>query len=119
MDFSLLSVPFTDILQDGDSNDKQTAGCRVDGNHEENIAIQVFCLIICNLSTKRFWIEMYRIQQAVKFIVLNPILSLWYFVMNTNLYNMSKIFAWFLPALLFSECWTLGSMCEFSLGAVM
>lgn len=45
IDFSLLSVPLPDLLQDGDSdNDKQTASCRVDGNHDENIPIQVFCL---------------------------------------------------------------------------
>lgn len=41
MDFSLLSAPLPDPLQDSD-RDKQAA--RVDGNHEENIPIQVFSL---------------------------------------------------------------------------
>lgn len=45
MDFSLLSVPLPDLPQDRDSdNHKQAAGQREDGNHEENIPIQVFCV---------------------------------------------------------------------------
>lgn len=50
MDFSLLSVPQFDLLQDSDcDNDKQAAGQRADGNHEENIPIQVFCLTFVTL----------------------------------------------------------------------
>ena len=40
MDFSLLSVP----LQDGDGDKQAAAQRNVDGNQEENIPIQVFCL---------------------------------------------------------------------------
>lgn len=39
-----------DLLQDSDcDNDKQAAGQRADGNHEENIPIQVFCLTFVTL----------------------------------------------------------------------
>lgn len=45
MDFSLLSVPLRDLLQDSD-NHKQTAGQSLKGNHEENI--QVFSVTFCD-----------------------------------------------------------------------
>lgn len=55
MDFSLLSVPLPDLLHDSDSdNDKQAAGQRVDGNHEENIPKQVFCLAFVTSSPETF-----------------------------------------------------------------
>lgn len=56
MDFSLLSVPLPDLLQDSDSDsDKQAAGQRhVDGNQEENIPIQVFCLTFVTSAPETF-----------------------------------------------------------------
>lgn len=71
MDFSLLSVPPPDLLHDSDSdNDKQAAGgqeLELDGNHEENIPIQVFCsrLLHSAFATSNFWLELYRVQETV------------------------------------------------------
>lgn len=45
VDFSLLTVPLLDLLQDNDSDyNKAAPAQRVDANHEENLTLQVFCL---------------------------------------------------------------------------
>lgn len=63
MDFSLLSVPVPDLLQDSDSdNDKQAAGQRVDGNDEENIPIQVFRLTFVTSPPPEIWVTI--VQQT-------------------------------------------------------
>lgn len=89
MDFSLLSVPLPDLLQlDCDSdNDKQAAGQRVDGSHEENIPIQVFCLTFVT-SQPDFWLQLYRVQNREVYIFKDSVNQILFVFID--LYNPSK-----------------------------